>query len=85
VNPVNFLSRFKNNLKDTSYVYIEVPDVVAANKGKNRQEFGLEHFHVFSVSSLDIMINKAGFKTIEINRIQDPSGKYTLFAFAKIK
>ena len=85
VSPVNFLSRFKNNLKDTSYIYIEVPDVVAAHKGKNRQEFGLEHFHVFSMSSLDIMINKAGFKTIEINRIQDPSGKYTLFAFAKIK
>ena len=66
-------------------MYIEVPDVVAAYKGKNRQEFGLEHFHVFSVSSLDIMINKAGFKTNHINRIQDPSGKYTLYAFAQKK
>ncbi|MDC1159576.1 class I SAM-dependent methyltransferase [Candidatus Pelagibacter sp.] len=85
VNPVKFLSKFKNKLKSKSYIYIEVPDVVAANKGKNRQEFGLEHFHVFSVSSLDILIEKAGFKTIEINRIQDPSDKYTLYAFAKKK
>ena len=81
--PEKFLSIVKKNLKEEGYVYIEVPDVVAAYKGKNRQEFGLEHFHVFSVSSLDIMINKAGFRTIHIERIQDPSGKYTLYAFAK--
>lgn len=83
LSPIKYLSKFRNKLKSKGYIYIEVPDIFAAFKGKNRQEFGLEHFHVFSISSLDILIEKAGLKTIEINRIQDPSGKFTLYAFAK--
>ena len=49
-------------------MYIEVPDMLAARKGKNRQEFGLEHHHVFSIQSLDGMINKSGLMTLEIKR-----------------
>ena len=81
--PVNLLRYVKKKLNGEGYVYIEVPDILAATKGKNRQEFGLEHQHVFSIQSLDNMITKSGLVTMEIKRLHEPSDKHTLYAFAK--
>lgn len=81
--PVNLLNSIKKKLDKNGYVYIEVPDMLAARKGKNRQEFGLEHHHVFSIQSLDGMINKSGLMTLEIKRLHEPSDKHTLYAIAK--
>ena len=39
-------------LFEKGFVYIEVPDVAASIKGKNREEFYLDHLHVFSKNSL---------------------------------
>jgi SAM-dependent methyltransferase len=50
--PLNLLSNIKKKLNKNGHVYIEVPDILASRKGKNRQEFGLEHYHVFSIQSL---------------------------------
>lgn len=70
-------------LRINGIVYIEVPDELASKKGKERGEFGLEHYHVFSISSLNNLIEISGFKTIKIERIVDPSGKFTIYAFIK--
>jgi SAM-dependent methyltransferase len=83
--PLNLLSNIKKKLNKNGHVYIEVPDILASRKGKNRQEFGLEHYHVFSIQSLDNMINKSGLVTVEIKRLHDPSDKHTLYAIAKKK
>jgi 2-polyprenyl-3-methyl-5-hydroxy-6-metoxy-1,4-benzoquinol methylase len=70
-------------MAEGGFVYIEVPDVAAAIDGPNREEFFIEHLHVFSPSSLIMTIEKAGLAVFELERIREPSGKYTLFAFAK--
>lgn len=82
-NPINLLKTLKKKLKNKGYLYVEVPDIMASNKGKNRQEFGLEHFHVFSISSLERILTNSGFIVQKIARIHEPSDKYTLYVFAK--
>jgi 2-polyprenyl-3-methyl-5-hydroxy-6-metoxy-1,4-benzoquinol methylase len=70
-------------MAEGGFVYIEVPDVEAASDGPGREEFFIEHLHVFSPSSLIMTIEEAGLAVFELERIKEPSGKYTLFAFAK--
>ena len=82
-NPTKLLNASKNFLNKNGIVYIEVPDIKAKTGGKNRQEFCIDHLHVFSVNSLKILAEKCGFKTLQIKTIHEPSGKYTLFAFLK--
>lgn len=87
-NPSSFLKKYLKNLRTNGYVYIEVPDQEASNDkdGYNREEFCIEHHHVFSKISLILMLSKLNLKILSIEQIQEPSSKYTLFCFAqKIK
>jgi len=84
--PEKILSYLKYNLLKNHFIYIEVPDGDQASKfGKNREEFFIEHYHAFSKSSLNILLKKTGFEVLEINSLIEPSGKFTIFAFAKKK
>ena len=63
-----------------------MPDVDAINdkkEGKFREEFGLGHHHVFSLKSLKNTFKISKIKLVEMKRIREPSGKYTLFAFGE--
>ncbi len=81
-DPVVMLARCKNMLEREGVVYIEVPDgELAAAEGPDREEFFIEHLHVFSVPSLSLLAFRAGFNVLEIKRIREPSGKFTLYAF----
>lgn len=63
-------------------VYIELPDgEYALKEGVHRQEFFLEHFYAFSMPSLMLLAMRAGMAVEIAERIRDPSGKYTLYAF----
>ena len=66
------------------HVYVEVPDVAAAQDGPRREEFFIEHLHVFSPISLGVTIERAGFRLIELERLREPSGKFSIFAFAEL-
>ncbi len=86
VDPIAMLRKVKNNLRVDGFIYVEVPDAEKASKeGKDRQEFFIDHIHVFSKSSLIYMCKNAGLQTIKIERINEPSGKFTLFAFISFK
>ena len=63
-------------------IYIEVPDTTAQKKEKS-EEFYIEHLHIFSKKSLSLLLKKTNLKTITINQIVEPSGKFTVYAFAK--
>lgn len=77
-----FLASAKCHLVAGGIVYIELPDgECAIEAGSTRQEFFLEHYYAFSVSSLKSLAINAGFEPREIIRLRDPSGKYTLAAF----
>jgi hypothetical protein len=63
-------------------VYVELPDgEAAALAGAGREEFFVEHLHVFSFASIVMLANRAGFDPICIERLREPSTKFTLRAF----
>ena len=83
-DPVAMLARSTDILGPEGVVYVEVPDgEMAATDplGFEREEFFIEHLHVFSMQSLSILADRAGFATLQAERLHEPSGKYTLYAF----
>ena len=81
-DPVSMLKKAKDSLKEDGLVYIELPDGEIAEKdGPEREEFFIDHLHVFSAASLALLVNMAGFRLLRFERLQEPSSKYTLRAF----
>lgn len=85
-DPIAMLSKSKENLAENGLVYLEVPDgEIAELDGKEREEFTIDHLYIFSFISLAITAEKAGFYPVLIERLKEPSTKYTLRAFLKKK
>lgn len=85
-DPVGILSCAKGFLEDGGVVYLELPDGLAALTDPDppeREEFFIEHHHIFSPASLCILIDRSGFQLLEMESLREPSGKYTLRAFAE--
>ena len=55
-----------------------------ARSGYLNEEFFIDHHHVFSMASLAILVMRAGFAAGSLERIREPSGKYTLFGFLRL-
>jgi hypothetical protein len=82
IDPVTMLNRCHGFLEAGGFVYLEVPDGErAALDGKDREEFYIDHWHMFIPESLEILTANAGFKIIEMKRLKEPSTKYTIYAF----
>lgn len=82
VDPVPLLSQAAGWLNPNGFVYVELPDgEAAAEAGYDQEEFFIDHHHVFSMASVAIMAGKANFRTKIVERLHEPSGKYTLRAF----
>jgi SAM-dependent methyltransferase len=82
--PAPMLRRARQFLDDEGFIYIELPDgEAAAAEGEIRsnEEFTVDHLHVFSATSLSLLATQAGFRVHTLERLQEPSGKYTLRAF----
>jgi SAM-dependent methyltransferase len=84
-DPVAMLARARSLLTPGGAVYVEVPDgeAAAAAGGERREEFFIEHLCAFSPASLALLCRRAGFAVELIERIREPSDKYTLYAFAR--
>lgn len=81
-DPAAMLSRAAACLRPGGTVYVEVPDgETAAADGPDREELFIEHLYAFDPSSLELLARRAGFDVIHLERIHEPSTKYTLFAF----
>lgn len=81
-DPVLLLQKSRQHLRPNGVVYIELPDgEAAATAGPGREEFFIEHYHVFSMASLSILATQAGFTVHCVERVREPSSKYTLRAF----
>ena len=80
------LSHTCGQLKPNGAIYVEVPDATKAmREGKHREEFFSDHFHIFSLTSARALLTKNGFEIISAQRLQEPSGKYTIRLFATMK
>jgi len=81
-DPVAMLVRAKPLLAPGGFIYFEVPDgEAAATEGQGREEFFIEHHHVFSVASAALLAKRAGFYLRQLESIQEPSTKYTIRGF----
>lgn len=81
-DPVAMLSKSHNFLNSAGMIYIELPDGQAsAVMGKDREEFYIEHLHIFSLTSLGILADLAGFTVLQAECIHEPSDKYTVYGF----
>jgi len=80
--PIQLLNSCKKFMNKDSYLYIEVPDIIASSIGKEREEFFIDHHHVFSITSATLLIEKAGLVVRKVERILEPSGKFTIYLFA---
>lgn len=84
-DPVRMLSKSRDVLARNGLVYVELPDAEAAAKeGFGREEFFIDHHHVFSLASLALFASRAGFRVLSLERLREPSAKFTLRAFLQI-
>jgi SAM-dependent methyltransferase len=84
-DPVAMLGRSAAHLAPAGLVYVELPDGEAAappaGEGYGREEFFIEHYHVFSLASVARLAERAGLRAVAVERLREPSSKYTLRAF----
>jgi 2-polyprenyl-3-methyl-5-hydroxy-6-metoxy-1,4-benzoquinol methylase len=84
-DPVGMLARARTFLSPGGLVYVELPDgEAAAVAGAGREEFFIDHHHVFSAKSFRVLATKAGFDASAIESLQEPSTKYTLRGFLTV-
>src|SRR3954447_6857070 len=86
-DPVAMLSRARPLVAAGGAVYVEVPDAdgaAADPDGYDREEFFIEHLHVFSLESTRLMSERAALKVDRAERLREPSGKYTIWALLRI-
>lgn len=81
--PLPFLASIRSALKPAGLVYVEVPDVLTATTQPPHDNIlGVMHRHLYSVQGLVAVMTRAGFEVLRVERIVEPSGKLTVFAFA---
>lgn len=81
-DPVGMLAKTRRHLTDGGFVYVELPDGEAAvADGSGREEFFIDHPHIFSAASLTLLATRAEFRVVALERLREPSTKYTLRAF----
>jgi SAM-dependent methyltransferase len=84
-DPIAMLARAARCLAAGGLVYVELPDgEAAAAEGFGREEFFVEHYHVFSAASIAVLAARAGFEALLVERLREPSSKYTLRAFLRL-
>jgi SAM-dependent methyltransferase len=82
-DPVAMLRRAGDFCRKEGFIYIELPDGEGAlAEGFGREEFFLDHLHVFSLDSARRLIERAGLKCLSELRLREPSSKFTLRLFA---
>lgn len=83
-DPVAMLARSHGHLAPGGTVYVELPDgEMAVRESPYREEFTIDHPHVFSAASMTLLAYRAGFAVQKMERLREPSGKYSLYMFLR--
>lgn len=81
--PVAMLRKSARYLEPGGFAYVELPDAEgAAREGFGREEFFIEHLHIFTAASFALLADRAGFRLAGLEQLREPSSKYTLRGFA---
>jgi len=85
-DPIEMLKKSSDYLNENGRVYVELPDGECAQyDGSDREEFCIDHLHVFSLSSISLLAKKSGFEALVVERVREPSTKFTLRSFLRKK
>ena len=85
-NPKKLLKKISTFMTKKTFLYLEIPDPISAKKlGKNREEFLMGHINIFSHISISMLLEELNFNLIILNRIREPSGKFTMRIIANLK
>ena len=86
-DPITTLRAAAKHLHDNGILYVELPEGDNAGKDSfvDREEFWIGHHNVYTEQSIRYLLEHAGFTVNSVHSIRDPSGKYTVFAFATKK
>jgi len=81
--PLNLLSDVRRIMSGTpSLLYVEVPDKITVEKRMpNDNILGSLHCHLYDFSTITYIASKLNFELLKVQRIKEPSGKLTIFAF----
>lgn len=82
--PLPFLSKVVQSLvADDGLLYVEVPDKLTVRlRSPQDNILGALHCHLYDPASLGHLLRRAGLELLCANRIAEPSGKLTVYAFA---
>lgn len=85
VDMTAMLARARDWLASGGIVYAELPDGEAAIlDSPDREEFFVEHYSAFSTASAALLARQAGLAVQLVERVREPSSKYTLRLFATV-
>jgi len=85
VDPVGMLSLVHEYTRPAGLVYLEVPDGETAElAGQGREEFFVDHHHVFSAKSIEYLATQVGLECLAIERLTEPSSKFTLRVLCRV-
>jgi ubiquinone/menaquinone biosynthesis C-methylase UbiE len=83
--PVDMLVDARRLLAPDGVVYLELPDAITLEKEGGRSPiFSSAHCMVYSTESLEYLLVRSGLKALEIVQTVEPSGKWTIYAFAAL-
>ncbi len=82
-DPVGFLSLVVSVMSaEKGIIYVEVPDVLTTGlRASTDNILGALHRHLYSPEGLAMTLVRAGLVPLTVDRIVEPSGKITVFAF----
>lgn len=81
--PLPLLQAIRQALAPAGLAYIEVPDVLTIDLRKPDDNIlGPLHHHLYSPRALSAILARAGLETLACERVAEPSGKLTVYAFA---
>lgn len=82
--PLPFLLQVVQSLVlDDGLLYVEVPDKLTTRLRSTQDNIlGALHCHLYEPASLGHLLRRAGLELLCVNRIAEPSGKLSVYAFA---
>jgi 2-polyprenyl-3-methyl-5-hydroxy-6-metoxy-1,4-benzoquinol methylase len=86
-DPVSFLKVVRFAIKHgKGIMYIEVPDkLTIGNRSQDDNILGALHYNLYDPRSLAQLLDASGYDPLSICRLEEPSGKITVYAFAILK
>ncbi len=82
--PLPFLLQVVQSLvPDDGLLYVEVPDKLTTRlRSPQDNILGALHCHLYDPTSLGHLLRRAGLELLCVNRVAEPSGKLSVYAFA---